>query len=213
MKLRVLVAAAAALVLAGCGSVHPGAAVVVGDTTISMDRADDIAEVYCLLAVRSSQPGAPVSNADVRRQAVIDLALGVVAREIAAEKNLEPNPSDYELTGAQRAQVAGAFPGGQVDDIIDALGASQRTFAIARLLGEESLGPDAGPDADPERAQNAGLELIQDEVARRDVQFDPRFGIGSDGRQTARTGSLSVPVEAPGQPDQKGLPATQQCSG
>ena len=57
-----------------------------------------------------------------------------------------------------------------------------------------------------------GLVLIQAEIGRRDVRFDPRFGIDRDGTQKAATGSLSVPVKAPEASDQEGLPATQQCS-
>jgi hypothetical protein len=57
--------------------------------------------------------------------------------------------------------------------------------------------------------------MIRAELARRDVRFDPRFGISGDGSQKAATGSLSVPVEAPAETpesEQEGLPATQQCS-
>lgn len=210
MKLRTLVGAGAALLLAGCGSVHPGAAAVVGDTTISMDRADDTATVYCSLALLSAQEGAPISNADARRQAVTDLVFGVVARDMAEEKDLTPNPSTYQLTQTQRRQVAGAFPEGDVDGVVDAIVDSQRTYAIARLLGAPVVDT---PDADPTQLQDEGLQQIQAEIARRDVRFDPRFGIGRDGVQKAVSGSLSVPVEAPAAPDLEGLPATQQCTG
>lgn len=208
MKLRV-VGAVVALLLAGCGSVHPGAAAVVGDTTISMSRADETARVYCRLAVLSSPDGAPISNADVRRQAVTDLVFGVVARELAAEKNLRPRPSSYELRPDQRKEVAAAFPDGEVDQVVDVIVDSQRTFAIAQLLGADKLDD---PDADPAQVRTEGFAVIQSELARRDVSFDPRFGIGRDGLQKAPTGSLSVPVEE-SVPDEKGLPATQQCTG
>ena len=208
MKLRVLVAAAVALLLAGCGSVHPGAAAVVGDTTISMGQADDTAVVYCKLALVSAPQGTPINNADVRRQAVTDLVVGVVAREMAQEANVTPNPSTYEITPAQRKEIAQSVGDDELDPVIDAINASQHTFAIAELLGAKQNG---NPEADAEQLRQQGLQLIQAEVARRDVRFDPRFGIARDGTQKAATGSLSVPVEAP-EPTQEGLPATQQCA-
>ena len=208
MKLRVLVAAAVALLLAGCGSIHPGAAAVVDDTTISMGQADDVAVVYCQLALASAPQGTPISNADVRRQAVTDLVVGVVAREMADEANVTPNPSTYEITPAQRKEIAQSVADDELDPVIDAINASQHTFAIAELLGAEQ---NDNPDADAEQLRQQGLQLIQAEVARRDVRFDPRFGIARDGTQKAATGSLSVPVEAP-EPTQEGLPATQQCA-
>jgi len=208
MKLRVLAAAAVALLLAGCGSIHPGAAAVVGDTSISMSRADDTASVYCRLALLSAPGGSPVSNADVRRQAVTDLVVGAVAREMAEDADLNLNPSTYEITPAQRKEIAAAIPGAELGPVVDAIGSSQRTFAIAEALGAEEVDD---PDAEPQQLREEGLQLIQAEVARRDVRFDPRFGIGDDGAQKASSGSLSVPVKEASAPDQEGLPATQQC--
>jgi hypothetical protein len=207
MKLRTLVAAAVALLLAGCGSVHPGAAAVVGDTSIPMSRADDVASVYCRLALLSSGPDTPVPNADVRRQAVTDLVVGVVAREMAQEAKVTPNPSSYEITPAQRKDIAKSFPDDQIDLVVETINDALRTYAIAELLGAKKI---SDPDAEAEQLRNRGLVLIQAEIARRDVRFDPRFGIARNGRQSAPTGSLSVPVKAPAD-DQKGLPATQQC--
>jgi hypothetical protein len=213
MKLRTrghvsLVAAAVALLLAGCGSVHPGAAAVVDDTTIPMGQADDVAAVYCRLALVTAAEGTPISNADVRRQAVTDLVVGVVAREMAQEANVNPKPSTYEITPAQREQIAQSVADDELDAVVDAINASQHTFAIAELLGAEQ---NTNPDADAEQLRQKGLQLIQAEIARRDVRFDPRFGIAGDGTQKAATGSLSVPVEPP-EPSQEGLPATQQCA-
>jgi hypothetical protein len=209
MKLRVLLAAATTLVLlAGCGSVHPGAAAVVGDTTISMERADDVATVYCQLTLLSAGDGTPIDNADVRRQAVTDLVAGIVAGDMAAEANITVNPSSYEITPTQRKEIAQTFPDDEIDGVVEAINGSQRTYAIAELLGAKEVDD---PDAEAQQLVDQGLQLIQAEVARRDVRFDPRFGISGDGTQKAATGSLSVPVKAP-EPDQERLPATQQCS-
>ena len=206
---RTLAAAAVALLLAGCGSVHPGAAAVVGDTTISMGRADGVATVYCQLALVSAPEGTPVSNAEVRRQAVIDLVIGVVAGQMADDANVTPNASKYEINPAQRKEIAASFADDEVDAVVDAINASQRTLAIAELLADER---NDDPDAEVEQMREQGIQLIQAEIGRLDVQFDPRFGIADDGTQKAVSGSLSVPVKAPDPAAQEGLPATQQCT-
>ncbi len=210
MKLRVLAAAAVALLLAGCGTaVHPGAAAVVGGTTISMDRANATAEVYCRLAVLSSPEGTPIGNADVRRQAVTDLVFGVVARELAREQEIEPRPSTYEMGDDQEKALAEAFDAGAIESAIETIEYAQRTYAIAQLLGEERV---RDPEADPAQVRTEGFALIQSELARREVRFDPRFGIGRDGLQNTPTGSLSVPVKERPAAEEEELPATQRCS-
>ena len=209
MKLRVLLAAATTLVLlAGCGSVHPGAAAVVGDTTISMERADDIATVYCRLTVLSAEEGTPIDNADVRRQAVTDLVAGIVAREMAAEANVTVNPSSYEITPAQRQEIAQSFPDDELDLVVEAINDSQHTYAIAELLGAKEIDdPDAeaeqlrrpGPSADPGRA-GASRRPVRPALRhqrRRHAEGRDRLALGAGQGAGA---------------DQEGLPATQQCS-
>ena len=127
---------------------------------------------------------------------------------MADDADLTPNPSSYEITPAQRKDIAKEFPADQLDLVVETLNDAQRTYAIADLLGARKIDD---PDAEAEQLRDQGLQLIQAEVARRDVRFDPRFGIGRDGTAKAPTGSLSVEVKAP-DPDQKGLPATQQCT-
>ena len=133
----------------------------------------------------------------------------VPRRDMADDANLTPNPSAYEITPAQRKEIAQTFSGDEIDAVVEAINASQRTFAIAELLGAER---NNDPDAEAEQLRQQGLQMIQAELSRREVRFDPRFGISRDGSQNAATGSLSVPVKAPDPAAQEGLPATQQCS-
>jgi hypothetical protein len=173
-----------------------------------MERADDVATVYCQLTLLSAADGTPIDNADVRRQAVTDLVVSVVAREMAEEANITVNPSSYEITPAQRKEIAQTFPDDELDRVVEAINDSQRTFAIAELLGAREIND---PDAEAEQLRDQGVQQIQAEMARRDIRFNPRFGISGDGTQKAATGSLSVPVKD-SESDQEGLPATQQCS-
>ena len=207
MKLRLLVLAAVAVLLTGCGSVHPGAAAVVDGTEISMAEADDVASTYCTLSLLSAQGGAPVPNADVRRQAVTDLVVGIVADDLAERAGVTPNPTSYEVTAAQREQIAESFSASELDNAVRTINASQRTFAIAEQLGARELGD---PSAGTQQKQERGFQLIQAELEKRDIEFDPRFGIDGTLQQVAPTGSLSVPASDDAEPQE--LPATQQCA-
>lgn len=207
MKLRLLVVAAVAMVLAGCGPVHPGAAAVVDGTEVSMSQVDDAAATYCTLSLLSAQGGAPVPNADVRRQAVSDLVVGIVADDMAERAGITPNPSSYEVTPTQREQIAESFSAAELDDAVRTINGSQRTFTIAEQLGARELGD---PSAPAQQKQERGFQVIQAELEKRDIEFDPRFGIDGKLQQVASTGSLSVPASDDSEPQE--LPATQQCA-
>ncbi len=208
MKVRVLVAAVAAVLLTGCGSVHPGAAAVVDDDVISMHDADDTAQVYCRLTLLQGTQGQAPSNADIRREAVRDLVIGVVARQLAQQDDIDVSPSAYEVTPAQRQQLAKAFPTDQLDSVIETIERTQHTYAIVLELGKRSK--DVPATDDEGAVQDAGLKVVRAEMARHDISYDPRFGLKDDGDKKADPTPLSVSPKA--LDATKGLPATQQCA-
>jgi hypothetical protein len=208
-------AALAALLLTGCSaSTSPGAAAVVDGTTISMDQADETAEVYCQVSLFSSaQTGGAttIDNADVRRQAVSELVSAVVAQDVAEREDLRIPRSAYVFTREQRAQVAQALPDLDLDEVVRVLEDGQRTYAIAERLGEAATGQQV-TEQNAAQVQEAGRAVLADAVRRADVSIDPRFGLGSDGRQVATSGSLSVASSADAQERALSAPATQRCS-
>src|SRR5690242_13927809 len=116
-RTRGVVLAIASLTLAACSTVHPGAAAVVDGRTISMDTLDRTATAYCTLtASAAKQQGiTTVSGADVRRQAIVGLVSVRVARDLARSKGVTVDPASYELTPAQRDELASSFPGSDLD--------------------------------------------------------------------------------------------------
>jgi hypothetical protein len=209
MKLRILAAAAAVMLLAGCGSVHPGAAAVVDDDVVPMGDVDDTAQVYCSLTLLQGTQGQPPSNADIRREAVRDLVIGVVARRLAKQQDVEVSPSTYQVTPAQRQQLAQKFSADELGSVIKTIEHTQQTYAIVQALGKRAKDV---PATDDEAAiQDAGLKVVQAEMKRHDISYDPRFGLKPDGAQKSDLTPLSV---SPNTLDDtmKGLPAMQQCA-
>jgi hypothetical protein len=199
------------LSLAACGNVHPGAAAVVDDQTISMKSLDKTDKALCTLALASSQGGASPANADIRRQAVSTLVSLAVARKLAKEDGVTPKPADYELTNDQERQVAKAFPNeknlGEINKLIEQ---SQELSAISLALGEKVTGQ--APTADTaDQIGAAGQAEITKAFKDNDVEFAPRFGLSdTSAKVVTSTGSLSVATVADAKPSS--LPAAQRCT-
>ena len=213
-RARAAVLALAGLTLAACGNIHPGAAAVVDDETISMKTLDQTAEVYCLDALQQAKTRGATQpdNADVRRQAVTALVSLVVARKLAAEEGVTPKPATYELTSAQRREVAKVFPKVDPEVTTKAIEDSQELSEIAIALGEKSTGQQR-TEANASQLVGAGGAEITKAFKDNDVEFAPRFGLSNTGdTKAATTGSLSVaPVDLGDEgPDE--LPAAQRCT-
>lgn len=206
-KTRLAVLGIAALLMAGCGPVHPGAAAVVGDTRIPLSDVDDGASVYCTASLAQAQESgsAGIDTAALRRQSLADLLSGEVADQIAEERG-------YQVTvpalGAEnKAQLEQLF-GDQLDAALALVERNQRTGAIAMEMARE-----ADPTlTDEEQLVQAGQQLLAEAIADSDVSVDPRFGLDETVQQVAESGSLSV---SSGELDATAVedrPAALQCS-
>jgi hypothetical protein len=212
-RARVAILALAGLTLAACGSVHPGSAAVVDGKDISIKTLDSTAAAYCTLTAESArqQGVTSVSNAQVRRQAVVGLVSLVVARRLAASEDIKVDPSTYELTATQRDQLAKQFPSADVDDLGQAIEDSQEISAIAVALAVKQTGQEATPDNE-EQLADAGQAAIIAAFPDNDVSFAPRFGLSPTGKMRADTGSVSVsPVDLEAPVDEE-LPQALRCS-
>jgi len=208
---RPVVIALTVLTLVACGSMHPGDAAIVDSQSISMMSLDHTARIYCLLALRSGgqQGVGPVSNMEVRRQAITDMVTAMVAEKVAVKKGVTPRPQTYEITASQRQQIDKAFPADSAA-VSKAIENSQKTSAIAVALGAKATGaiPTAANQSD---LAHAGQAEILKAFTDHDVQFSPRFGMSGTMKKMAPTGSMSVAEIAFDQPIDTALPAAQRC--
>ncbi|TGN30622.1 hypothetical protein [Aeromicrobium chenweiae] len=214
-RARAVVLAVAGLSLAACGTVHPGSAAVVDGTTISMKSLDETAQAYCVLSLNAAQQqgGAPaaISNTDLRRQAVVGLVSSVVAEDLAKKEDLQVRPSAWKVGSTVRAQLAKAFPKGDVDQIAKALEDDQKVSVIAIALAAKRTGQ-APTQANQQQLLQIGRDEITKAFASEDVKFAPRFGLSPSGKVRADTGSISVaPVDLEATPAEE-LPDTQRCA-
>ncbi|KAA1378104.1 hypothetical protein [Aeromicrobium fastidiosum] len=212
-RTRAVVLAVAGLSLAACGTVHPGSAAVVDGRTISMDTLDRTASAYCTLTAQAAraQGITTVSNAEVRRQAVVGLVSLRVARDLAASHDITIGPSSYELTAQQRDELSKSFPGADLDELAQAIEDSREVSAIAVALAEKKTNQQATTENEAQFAELGQSEILAG-FAARDVSFAPRFGLDSKGEQRAATGSVSVTPVDPESPVDEELPASQRCS-
>lgn len=205
-KTRLAVLGLAALLMAGCGPVNPGAAAVVDGTRIPMSDVDDVADVYCTASL-SGQGGsaAGIDASALRRQSVADLVSGAVADRVAQDRGYRI--SVPTLGEADRQQLEQMF-GDDLDSALRLIERNQRTGAIAQEMAREA---DASiPEG--EALVQAGQQLLAQAAADSDIEIDPRFGLDHTIQQIADSGSLSVAAGGLGATAAQDRPAALQCS-
>lgn len=178
-----------------------------------MKTLDRTARAYCTLTVDAArqQGVTTVSNASVRRQAIVGLVSIIVARDLAKKERLTIQPSSYELTAMQRQQLTKAFPDEDADELTGVIEDSQEVSAIAVALAEKTTNQQATADNEAQFAE-LGQAAILKTFRANDVQFAPRFGLAPDGKQRSDTGSIAVtPVDLEAPVDEE-LPAALRCS-
>lgn len=221
-KLKVSVLAAGGVALLAACSVHPGAAAVVGDQSISVDRVDAVAQALC-----SGQSGAgmgqPVASRGARQTALAVLVESTLSQEFGQAKGITPDQHLVSQAVEQNQADINALP---VDER-PAFREAVQDYAEGQLIlvkaGRQFLASQGKTTADDRQALAIGQRLRSKFVDRSvDVSVDPRFGSWNDRTNSLQSGSgsLSVAVSADakaaaGSDSSTGwaasLPATQQC--
>lgn len=173
--------APAALLLAACTQVHPGAAAVVDGQRIGFDDVDATARAYCEL---TSLQGATPDPVALRQQALADRVTLDVARDLAEERDVVVPRSAWIVPVADRQALAEALPDADTQAVIEAAELNGRLYATLEALG--------APAGSPEVAREQGREIVADELATRDVEVDPRLGLDETLQVAGPTGALSV---------------------
>lgn len=219
LKTAVLLAVAGT-VLTGCGT-HPGAAAVVGDTTISTDEVDAAARALCS-ANATDDPAAPALASRGARIAALQFLIdSELSRQFGASVGIEPDAAAVSETLAQNRAGIASIPDDRRDDFLDLLVGFRESELIVAEAGTRALEEQGAVATAPEQAASEGFRLRTEWAEDVDVEVDPRFGSYADGTLNPESGSLSVPASEratsgaqpdPGQDWVAGLPDSQKCA-
>jgi hypothetical protein len=216
-----VLAAGAALLLAGCG-LNPGAAAVVGDTRISDDQVDGAASALCAAniagAAAQGQPKPELATRGARQAALSLLIDSELSHQFGEANGIEPPRAELSTALAQNQQTIDALP----EDLRDDFSELFRSYVEGQLIVQQAGREAAGAAAGPEELATAGNQQRDAWLAEEDieVELDPRFGEYKDGGIDGSGGSLSVAVSdraAAGDVTEPGpewvadLPMTQKC--
>lgn len=216
-----VLAAGAALLLAGCG-LSPGAAAVVGDTRITANQVDDAASALCAAniagAAAQGQPKPELATRGARQAALSLLVDAELSHQFGEANDIDPSRAELSSALAQNRQTVTALPEERRGAFTDLL----RNYVEAQLIVQEAGRAAVGPDAPPEQLATAGMQQRNAWLTEQDVEVevDPRFGEYRDGGIDGSGGSMSIPVSeraAAGdraQPDPgwvSDLPMSQKC--
>jgi hypothetical protein len=180
----------AGVLLSSCGALHPGAAAVVGDKTISMAKVDQVAGDYCHAITKQLQGDSQVVPLNYFRGGVAgSLALRSAAEQLAAEYGVQPESVyDHKVTELQKATVH--VPEAYQDAVIEVESTSAYVEGVQAAVGAAQ-----DPKLGYIESQKAGQSIFNDWLAQHDVTFDPSLGVTLQKGNIARQdGSLSYAV-------------------
>ncbi|MGZ4470566.1 MAG: hypothetical protein ACXVXM_01240 [Nocardioidaceae bacterium] len=215
-------AAAAALVLSGCGSVHPGSAAVVGARTIPDSRVDQVALALCSANASSGQTGQQSLPSRGARQGALSLLLrSAVSHAFGAAEHVHANAGQLSQALAQNSATINALPPARRAEFRSVV----HDYAEGQLLviaaGRRALARQGQTKITESQALTAGEKLRTRYAAGLKVEVDPRYGTYRKGNLHSTSGSLSVPVSAqavagrsstPPATWVSSLPASQTCN-
>ena len=222
-----IVPLAALATLTGCGSaldtdIHPGAAAVVGDRSISISEVDDFADEYCsLFGLVLQQRGEKVPLGQIRTFAVTSILEDELVHRFAEEEGLEPPPAYRQRLGVLEAEARELnIPPKDVGTYVELSTRDAYAQSIKAQAGADAL-EEAGEAVEPEAAAQRGKEVYSAWRDGVEVSVDPRFGtMDEDFTYIPGSVSLSTPVSelargAYAQNPDPGyvntLPASQTC--
>jgi hypothetical protein len=218
-------AAAAVVVLTGCGALHPGSAAVVGPTTITHDRVDALAAALCSANIKgaeaSGQQAPELPTRGSREAALQVLVDSRLSQLFGREKDVEPNRRIVSQAMAQNRQAVELLPESQRDAFRQALEEYATGQSILVEAGRASLAAQGRTDVPDDQAFAEGERLRGEYLKSVEVEVDPRYGSFEKGTLRPGGTSLSVPASdsaraaAAAQPAAgfvSALPASQRCS-
>lgn len=193
-----VLAAAAGLLLTGCGSASPGTAFQFGDERVSLARVDAAAQGLCLgLEDQMVETGQQLPLGLARKTAVDLLTAGKVFEQLMEEYDVTPG-AGYQSQRAEAQRVAEQVGMSEEvgDAYVDVITVQPLAESVLLPLGEAALAEEGVNDPTPDEAAERGNALLQEAWPEAgDLDLDPRFGLESaEGQFRQADTSLSVAV-------------------
>lgn len=183
--------------LAGCSSLDPGAAARVGETRITMDEVDELADAQCNAADQAAETGQSTATPVSRiRQQSLNLLIDVeLTQQFAAAEDVSVSKQVADSYFGLFEQGLEQLP----DDDREVLEPLFRDWAQGRAALVAAGAEEAGQPAVTDQQQQQQLELqgiaVRDAWAEDvEVESDPRFAPGENGLPGGGDGSVSRPT-------------------
>lgn len=218
------VAAAAALLLSGCGASgwNPGVGIRAGDATVTSDHLDEVTSAYCeAIEEQLTTQQQVIPGRFLRGGIAGQLALATAAEEFADNHGVEVG-GDYQRQRASLERAVAELPEDQQEAVLEVETAdayvNEAQVAVGRELLEAEGATRAGRQAALQRGEAAFLAWLEE----HQVEIAPAYGIDIvDGQAVPVDTSLSFAVsdvaqrgQADNPEDQEyaaGLPDSQRC--
>jgi hypothetical protein len=207
--------------LSGCGEIHPGAAVQVGEERVNMSEVDDMSADVCkAFAPQFAQQQQIIPMRYVKQAVVQATTMRELARQIAEDRDIV-EPASYREELVKVEEQAEQVPASVRDAFIEFQSTSPYISAILLQAGGEALQEEGQAQPSNEEAAARGASLLADYAREVGVDIDPRYGLElQDGEivPSDRTVSLAVgdlaTRAAANEPDQEyaaSLSSSQRC--
>ena len=219
-----------ALALTGCGptlGINPGAAAVVGDRSLSMNKIDSTATLYCeaYAPVLKTQAPTGVPMRYFRQNVAANLTERLLGEQLAAAYDVQPS-SEYAAAVANlRKQFAQASSAAR-DAGIEVEGGDPYLKTVQVSIGRKLLAESGQASPTVQEAFARGQVATQDWLKNHDVKVDPSLGVTVDNGtvsfkrdqtsfpvSTLATLGMANPSSGPDPTYTATLPASQVCRG
>ncbi len=184
----------------GCSSMHPGAAAVVGDTTIQESTLDNLAGAVCVsnsvAASQGGQAAGQTATRDLRATVLNVLIQSELATQAAAKLGISVSDGEVQRQLAAGTALPEQLPPAVEEKLTGLLSDLVRASLLTNEIGKEQLAGDSTAPVSGKKAAQAGQDYLVRYADEVGVDVDPRFGTYSALGVTAGSGSLSVAQSA-----------------
>jgi len=175
--------------LSGCGQnpIHPGAAAVVGDQTLSGSDLNAISRDLCTVLKSDQQSiGSGYPRSALMASVVQAFMLRAVADQLAEEYDVTPDKS-YKSSADQIELRFGQADPDALANAMDTFTSTAYFVAVARAAGELELKESGNANPTQDESLTKGIALAQTWQDDHDIDVSPRFPAMKIGDQSIET--------------------------